>query len=208
MIGAQLKLADVTVQFGERRVLDAVAYTFESDAVYVVRGRSGSGKTTLLTVLAGYTTPDRGSVVAQGRVGYLMQEELLFSELTVLDNLRIRSIGTEQSDQKILDRNILGALATVGIADLIDAPVAKLSGGERRRVELAGVLLDQPDFLLLDEPTANLDRTSAAAVYSALWAVEADWTVILVTHEPDIPFVPAVATFLELADGQLEERAG
>lgn len=193
----------VGLTFGERSILRDSTFTFERDTVYVIKGASGTGKSSVLNLAAGYLAPSSGTVQVDGTIEYLMQDELLFSELTVAENLSIRTVVAHRSDEpgehQVRIKNALGRL---GLADRIGERVGSLSGGERRRVELAGTLLSDPEVLLLDEPVANLDASSAADVYDAVWAVRGNRTVVVVTHEPN-PALPGPSLPVTLSEGTL-----
>jgi ABC-type multidrug transport system ATPase subunit len=206
-----ITFSGIEKSFGGRVILKRLEYTFESDRVYIVRGPSGAGKSTLLNIAAGYEQPDAGSVTVAEGFGYLMQDELLFSKLTVRQNLRIRGLGLrpsngQKADERQSDEPATAALERLGIAHLADNVVADLSGGERRRVEIASMLLGDPRVLLFDEPTANLDPHNAASVYSALWDVRSGRTILIVTHELDVPGAPADTELLSLEGGALVGR--
>lgn len=198
-----ISLEHVSQAFDGRAVLRDLTYQFLPRTTYVLQGPSGSGKSTVLNLIAGYLAPDSGRVATAGPVEYLMQEELLFSELTVLANLQIR-VGSQGRSAEEARGAIAGALARLGLGGREREQVATLSGGERRRVELAGTLLRDPAVLLLDEPTANLDGASAREVYAAIAEIATDRTVIVVTHEQS-PTVGPDVVHLALRDSSLEE---
>lgn len=209
-----IELSGVGKVYGDRRILNSVELTVPPGAVQVLRGTSGSGKSTLLNIIAGYTQPDEGLVTVTGTVGYLMQEELLFSKLSVLDNLELRLLGvysepdeppatSEEGLQRATDW-----LRRLGLDHLAHAETATLSGGERRRVEIAAIMTGEPDLILLDEPTANLDPSTAASVYEALWSVSAGRTVVVATHEPAIPGLPDGARQVSVEGGRLRAQEG
>lgn len=198
-----ITLERVSQSFGQRAVLREVTFRFRSDTTYVLQGPSGSGKSTLLNLVAGYLKPDAGQVAANGLVEYLMQDELLFSELTVLENLQIRARARAQNAHETTG-TMTRALERLGLGGREYERVATLSGGERRRVELAGTLLGDPAVLLLDEPTANLDAASSREVYSALSEISQGLTVVVVTHEHS-PTIDPAAVHLELRNHTLKE---
>jgi ABC-type multidrug transport system ATPase subunit len=131
-------LTSVTKRWGERAVLSDVTFTFEPATTYVVAGPSGAGKTTLLNLVAGYVTPDAGVVQAPAQIGYLFQDDLLFSALTARDNVLLRAALI--SDRTSLAARVESCLGAVGMLDRADQPAAVLSGGERQRVQLANLI--------------------------------------------------------------------
>ncbi len=175
-------LEDVTVRVGERTLLEHVSWHVGPGDRIGVIGVNGSGKTHLLRLLTGAVQPASGTVrIGQtAQVGYLSQEVTeLPSELRVLEAVReVRTTaelaGTELSASQLAERFGFGN-------DKQWTPVADLSGGERRRLQLLRLLLAQPNVLLLDEPTNDLDTDTLAALEDLLdsWA----GTLIVVSHD-------------------------
>jgi ABC-type multidrug transport system ATPase subunit len=191
----------VSKGFGQRTILEDLTFAFEPATRFVVRGPSGCGKSTLLNLLAGYLQPDAGRVTPAQSTGYVLQDEMLFSTLTVRQNLLVRAsalgLGPDTAMPLVLD-----CLRRTNVAPLADATVAHLSGGERQRVQLAGLLLASVDLLLLDEPTSKLDSSNRRGIADVVSEVFRDRTVIVVTHDDDSPFAED-AVLLELRDGTL-----
>jgi ABC-type lipoprotein export system ATPase subunit len=189
----------VSKRFGLEVVLDGVSATFAPGRLHAIAGPSGSGKTTLLHVIGGLLAPDAGTVrlgdtaigaldtdaAADWRarhLGYLSQHSTLAGFLSVAENvglgLRIRGCGGD----------VAGALARVGIGSLSSRSGDLLSGGEQRRTALARALVGSPSVLLLDEPTAHLDRESGRAVIDVVAAAAhgRGMTVIACSHDRDL----------------------
>ena len=164
-------------------------------------GPNGAGKSTVLSVVAGLLRPDRGRVVLDGRVltdagasdvrlvpahdrrtTMLTQDPRLFPHLSALDNVAFgpRSTGVRRRDARAAAQEWLDV---VGIGDLAPRRPSQLSGGQAQRVAVARALAAQPALLLLDEPTAALDVTVAAAVRTTLRGVLAGRSALLVTHD-------------------------
>lgn len=177
----RLELSSVSVSLGARPILDQASARFDAGSIHVVRGPSGVGKSTLLNVIAGYITPCSGRVQDAGPVGYLLQEETLFSPLTVRQNLEI--MWRARSREALPPQHAVRQLSDFGVDQLMDEVVEKLSGGERRRVEIAGLLLHAPPVLLLDEPAATLDSTNASQVYEGLWRNRRDRVTMIASHD-------------------------
>ncbi len=202
-----IELHNISLKLGARSIFNNASFRFESDSVYFVQGASGVGKTTLLNLCAGYVKPDSGVVSHDGEIEYLFQTELLFSELTVTQNLMIRVVAN-QDRACVQDVDAVAqvehVLEQVGLPHLAQSMVRDLSGGERRRVEIAGALIGSPSVLLLDEPVGSLDPDNAISVYDSLWRVREGRTIIIVTHEPNLLNAPADAVILRLqAEGNL-----
>lgn len=194
-------LHGVTKRFGGRAVLDDLTFEFAERTRYVISGPSGCGKSTLLNVLAGYVTPDSGRLTTPRSVGYLFQDELLFSNLTVRQNLMIRQaalFGSEPPEPYLVEH----ALKRANVEALIDHPVSHLSGGERQRVQFAVLLMASPELVLLDEPTSRLDPHNSEDIAAAATELFGDSTVIVVSHDEHTPLLRG-AEKLVLRDGAL-----
>ena len=178
-----LELRDISLTFGNKMIFDHLNFQFHENHVYVIRGESGKGKTTLLNMIAGYVSPDSGEVLmdAQDCLGYLYQDETLFSNLTVKENLFIKFASTNRSFE--FEQKCMQILQSLKVGDLIDRKVELLSGGERQRIQIASVLLDEPNLILMDEPTSKLDRENTGNIMEIVKTTFQDKTVIVVTHE-------------------------
>jgi energy-coupling factor transport system ATP-binding protein len=198
------------------RALEGVSLAVEPGGLAVVLGATGSGKSTLLRLAAGLMPPTEGSVAVddvdtggerarelRGRVGLVFQrpEAQLFAE-TVGDDVAFgpRNLGRSAEEAR---EDAARALETVGLDPAEFAPRSPftLSGGEARRVAIAGVLAMRPAYLLLDEPTAGLDARGRDAVLAAVEAARADGAgVLVVTHDAE-EFLPLAGSVLVLANG-------
>ena len=193
-----VRASGVTKRYGRRAVLDGLDASFDRGALTVVTGPSGSGKTTLLDVVAGLELPDGGSVSICGvevteldragraslrreRIGYVAQQPELVPFLSARENV---ALGLELRDRPA--DVAVGALAAVGLAELADQRVERLSGGERFRVAIARALAPAPDVLIADEPTSRLDEPNARGVVSLLaqLARESAAAVVIASHDP------------------------
>ncbi|KUL43852.1 ABC transporter [Streptomyces sp. NRRL F-4489] len=164
--------------YGGHRVLDGVDLAVDRGSRLVVLGLNGAGKTTLLRLLAGQERPDAGRVVhGHGlRLGYFAQEhDTLRAERTVGENLR--AAAPHLTDGEL--RRVLGAFLFTG--DDADKPAGVLSGGEKTRLALAGLVHSGANVLLLDEPTNNLDPASRTEVLAAVGSYPG--AIVMVTHD-------------------------
>ena len=185
-----------------RVILDTINFTFDDKQHYVIFGESGSGKTTLLNIIAGYEKIDSGSLeMAEGKsLEYLFQESLLFSNITVKENMFIKS----QSKNQNLDTfevEYLHALQMFSMEEFANEKVYTLSGGEKKRIELAQLFLMQPDIILFDEPTASLDSDNKRYIIEAIEKNFRNAIVIVVSHD-EKEYFPNF-TLLELRNGRL-----
>ena len=174
-----LTATGLSKMYGSLEVFTDVDLAIDRGSRVVILGLNGAGKTTLLRILAGVERPDTGEVhPGHGlRLGYYAQEhETLDTDRSVLDNMRAAAPNT--SDVEL--RRILGAFLFSG--DTVEQKAATLSGGEKTRLALAGLVCSSANVLLLDEPTNNLDPASRDEVLAALATYKG--SVVLVTHDP------------------------
>ena len=184
-----------------RVVLNGVSGTIEAGEFVIVVGRSGSGKSTLLNLLGGLDRPSTGSVSVDGRslgkltdreltllrrrrIGFVFQAYNLISTLTVGENLMLplELNGLAAGDK------VSGWLDRVGLAGLEDAYPDQLSGGEQQRVAVARALVHEPDLILADEPTGNLDLHHATRVVALLDELcrSGGKTLVMATHSREV----------------------
>lgn len=205
-----------------RTVLHEVSATFAPGEFVVLLGRSGSGKSTLLNLVSGIDTPTSGEVHVAGRsltrlserertlfrrrsIGFIFQFYNLVPTLTVLENLllplELNGGGGAKGRAAALD-----LLAQVGLADRRDTPPDRLSGGEQQRVAVARALAHDPELILADEPTGNLDAETGQTVLELLGRLlkERGKTLLVATHSQDL--VSLADRVLDLTDGRLVER--
>ena len=201
------------------RVLRNVSLTaHEGDSIAVV-GASGCGKSTLLNLIGGLDRADSGKISAcgfevsklnekeltayrSGGVGFVFQFHYLLKDFTALENVMLPMLMTGSGQRKAADEARL-LLDKVRVADRADHFPSQLSGGERQRVALARALINDPQLILADEPTGNLDDDHKALIADLLFSltVESGKTLFLVTHATDL--ASRADSIMRLSEGQL-----
>lgn len=183
------------------KALDAVDVAINRGSLSVVMGPSGSGKSTLLHLLGGLDRPTSGEIIVDGShlntldendlavfrretVGFVFQAFNLISTFTALENvsfpMRFMNVGPKQRQEKAM-----ALMEQVGIADRAAHKPSELSGGQQQRVAIARALVNDPDLILADEPTGNLDSGSGWTIMETLAQLnQAGKTVMVVTHDP------------------------
>jgi spermidine/putrescine ABC transporter ATP-binding subunit len=196
-VSIDVRLAAVTKRFGSVTAVRAVSLDVSQGEVLALLGPSGCGKTTTLRIVAGFETPDAGTVEIRGRVvnavptyrrnlGMVFQQYALFPHMSVFDNvafgLRMRRVPRHETPRLIEE-----AMALVRLRGLGERFPSQLSGGQQQRVALARAIVTKPAVLLLDEPLGALDRKLRAEMQVEIRALQRQVgiTTIFVTHDQE-----------------------
>ena len=188
-------------------VLRGVNLSVQPGEKVAIIGRSGAGKSTLLNILGGLEKPTSGTVTRPENIGFVFQSYHLMPELTVLENVLLPTMAKRFKGRALFPggsrRRAEELLAKVGLADRMHHLPAELSGGEMQRVALARALVTEPDLVLADEPTGNLDALTGAEILKILSDLSAGKSValVMVTHSPEAAAI--CDRVLTLADGVL-----
>ena len=196
-----LALENIKFSYGKTVVLNDVSYEFEKGKMYCITGKSGAGKTTLLSVLSGLAAPTGGKILYYGKdiarmdrykfrskyIGVIFQSFNLITKFTAIENVMLSMdiSGTKIKNKKA---KAMELLQSVGLdSDEAKRRVLMLSGGQQQRVAIARALSYNPDIILADEPTGNLDtetQNEIMAIFSKLR--DEGKCIIIVSHSPDV----------------------
>ena len=203
-------------------ILHDVCGKFPRNAWSILLGASGSGKTTLLNLIGALETPDCGTIKFDGtdykklmqsaaaaaafrnrRIGFIFQNYQLLPEFTILENVLIpaRLAGMPVKAARNRAMELLGEL---GLADRIHHRGSELSGGEQQRAAVARALINDPELILADEPTGNLDTATGDKLLQLFSKLASDHTIIMITHNEAL--TAHADQVLYLADGCLSSR--
>lgn len=189
-----LTVSHISKTYKKRKVVDDVSFTVESGNVVGLLGPNGAGKTTSFYMVVGLVQPDSGDIVLdsesitqepmyrRARVGlsYLAQEPSIFRKLTVAENIQVALEAHGYSDARKTEK-LETLLQDFRITHIRDSAGFALSGGERRRVEIARALAGSPKFLLLDEPFAGIDPIAVADIQDIVRHLKSSGIGILIT---------------------------
>ena len=213
-----------TVGDEEVKALDNVSLTVEKGDFIAICGPSGSGKSTLANVIGGLDQPDEGSVMVDGvdlarakdkalseyrnsHIGFVFQSFNLQAHESALENvispLTIGGVGKKKERRE----RGMKALERVGLSDRASHKPTQLSGGQRQRVAIARALVNDPQLIIADEPTGNLDSSRGADVINELKRLNSEGiTLIIITH--DLSVAAQAKRIIEIRDGKISEKAG
>jgi lipoprotein-releasing system ATP-binding protein len=202
------------------KVLDAVSFAAHRGEFLTLVGKSGSGKSTLLYCLSTMDTDYEGDLYINGelvtgknadhlaairnqRIGFVFQFHYLLPEFTCLKNIMLPALKRKQYSYEEIEHHAFEKLKLLGIESQAHKPASKLSGGQQQRVSIARALINNPDIIMCDEPTGNLDSKNTQVVFETFQKIahEQGKTIIAVTHDQD--FAKGSDRTIELADGKI-----
>jgi len=212
-----IEVRDLTMQYGQRIVMQNISFTVARGEVFVLMGGSGSGKSTLLKHLIGLKQPAKGSILFEGegfdinddtsrnrvlrRMGVLYQNGALWSGLTLAENVALPLEEFTTLDEKTILETVAFKLALVGLRGFEEFYPSAISGGMRKRAALARAIALDPDVLFFDEPSSGLDPISASRLDDLILELKASFgtTIVIVTHDLDSIFrIADRALFLDI----------
>ena len=199
--------------------LKGIDLSIEEGEMVAIIGKSGAGKSTLLHILAAIDSYDKGSYLVDGvsvgdlkekqrarfrnqKIGIVMQDYALIDEYTIEENVQIPLIFGKVKGNDVRRKKIMTALENVGLAELAKKPVRQLSGGQKQRVAIARALVNNPAFLLADEPTGALDSKTSGEIMDVFEKLnQGGKTVIIVTHDMEV--AARCGRVIEISDGEI-----
>lgn len=190
-----IDIRDLSKSFGEIHAVNSLSFTVDQGQLFGFLGVNGAGKSTVLNMICGLLKPDHGSIRIHGMdpvnnreiisrmLGVVYQASTLDGQLSVRENLKSRAALYNISG-KAFERRLEILSDTMQFTDYIDRPLSRLSGGQRRKIDIARALFHQPKLLILDEPTTGLDPSTRASVWNTIADIRdsEDMTVVLTTH--------------------------
>jgi lipoprotein-releasing system ATP-binding protein len=222
-IAAELFVENVVKEYSTSaqplRVLSGVSFSLRRGENLAIVGPSGSGKSTLLSILGTLEPPTSGNVRLSGtdpftlsesalaafrrqHIGFVFQEHHLLPQCTVIENVLVPFLADGAATTEHRDR-ATSLLTRVGLHQRLTHRPAELSGGERQRVAIARALVRSPTLVLADEPTGNLDRTTAHAISELLLDLQAEHSTILVVVTHSQTVAQSLQRRMEIDSGQL-----
>ena len=199
--------------------LKGIDLSIEEGEMVAIIGKSGAGKSTLLHILAAIDSYDKGSYLVDGvsvgdlkekdrarfrnqKIGIVMQDYALIDEYPIEENVQIPLIFGKVKGNDVRREKIMTALKNVGLDELAKKPVRQLSGGQKQRVAIARALVNNPAFLLADEPTGALDSKTSGEIMDVFEKLnQGGKTVIIVTHDMEV--AARCGRVIEISDGEI-----
>lgn len=199
----KIKLIGVTKKYGDRYILNQVDLSLDSSHIYILVGKNGCGKSTLFNVISGYDRDYSGRVQLNDlSVGYLLQSDMLFRNLTVRENLMLQAAAIHKDKETGLVEHISRQL---DLQNLLDRRVSELSGGEKKKVSIGQIMMKDTDVVLLDEPTANIQKTYARDLIRTINNAFEDKILVISSHDDLFEYDEKICR-LELKDGEINGR--
>lgn len=196
----QIEAQNLIKIYGDRRVVNDVSFNIKKGEVVCLLGPNGAGKTTTFYMVVGLVKPNMGKIILNGQdisaapmniraklgIGYLPQETSIFRKLSVEDNLKLVLEMNDKLTECEKTKKLEELLTEFGVQKLRKSPSVALSGGERRRVEIARALAASPDFMLLDEPFAGIDPIAIGEIKDNIKKISEDkgLGVLITDHNP------------------------
>lgn len=211
-----LEVRDLTLSINNHKILDNLSFSLDKGSFAVLCGRNGAGKSQLLRCIKGLVGPDGGEILVDG-VSLNAKARMKKIAIVFQDaDMQIVSQSVEKDvafgpenmglDRKEIERRVENALSLMGLEGKVKQRPQTLSGGEKRKCAIAGILAMEPEVILLDEPFANLDYPSTLSVIRALNTLHGKgYTILVVSHEVE-KFLFHADTLFILEEGRMKEK--
>jgi len=213
---AGVKVDKVSKRYGQAQVLKDISFEVQPGEIFTIMGPSGSGKSVLLRHISGLEAPTAGTIRIDGkdptldvtrdqvRIALVFQAGALFNSLSVYDNLALYPREHRVGDEQAIDRKVRHALRILSVEDAAAKFPSELSGGMKKRVSIARALVMEPQLLLYDEPTSELDPVMSATISEIIGTLRNEYSVtsVVVTHDRDLALTISSRIGL-LMDGEL-----
>ena len=195
MEDAIIKISHLNKSFGDIKAVNDISFQVQKGELFAFLGVNGAGKSTTISIICGQLHKDSGNVQIQGtdlerlgktvgeKLGVVFQDSVLDKPLTVRENLKSRA-ALYGITGNAFEKRLQELVEILDFADYLNRPVGKLSGGQRRRIDIARALLHRPEILILDEPTTGLDPQTRIRIWDVIEKLRVDenLTVFLTTH--------------------------
>ncbi len=207
-------------EYGSSKILKDINLSIKKGECIILQGVSGSGKTTLLGIIAGLEKPSSGKVVVEGEfisklpdrhlsafrgrhIGMIFQHYNLIEHFTVEDNVTVPLVPMNLSFDEVLEM-VNSAMESANISHKAKTVASYLSGGEKQRVAIARAIAPNPEIILCDEPTANLDRANSEKFLDILETLHnMGKTIVVATHDPIFENLKFEHRVVRMSDGEI-----
>lgn len=190
-----IEVSELHKSYGDVRAVKGISFYVEKGKLFSFLGPNGAGKSTTIDIICTFLKPDKGEIIVNGHklgedddairscIGVVFQQNLLDRLLTVEENLRLRA-GLYGLKGKALDDAVKRVARDIGIHDILKRPYGNLSGGQKRKCDIARALVHSPEILFMDEPTTGLDPQARKAIWETILKLqrEKSMTVFMTTH--------------------------
>ncbi|MGL4997690.1 ABC transporter ATP-binding protein [Cetobacterium sp.] len=216
-----LKLSNVSKTYnGIDNILKSIDLNIQKGEFIAIIGQSGSGKSTLLNIVGALDNPTKGDIYFNGNniskynseeraqfrnknIGFIFQFHFLLSQFNVMENILIPNWIKVGKAYKTEEKRVLQILENMNLKDIAYRNIKDISGGQQQRIAIARALLNNPEIVLADEPTGNLDSKTSTQIYNILREINIKYktTFLIVTHNPDIAAL--CDRVIEIIDGKI-----
>lgn len=206
----KLEIKNISKSYENKPVFSNLSFTFESDNLYLLKGKNGAGKSTLLNILSGNDLNYSGKLLLDGieinkknnisytdeYINYFTQDSVVFDDMTCLDNILLPYPNKDKNRATEL-------LNELGLSNCVDQNASNLSYGEKQRLALARGLYNLKPIMLFDEITSNLDLKSIKIIMNMIFNLTKDHIIIFITHDESIDYLPSNYNLIKLENDKL-----